>query len=110
MAKPSAFGSAAATHDRRKAKRADDKSANAGTRNRRDHSRQICRLCESAQPVFRKSHAIVSGREFHFTIRRAGGLPKAYVTRSSFCRQRTIFGIGVSGKLVFQLVTPTSPR
>ena len=29
-------------------------------------------------------------------------------TLSSFCRQRTIFGIGVSGKLVFQLVTPTS--
>jgi hypothetical protein len=33
-------------------------------------------------------------------------------TRSSFCRQRvalTTSGIGVSGKLVFQLVTPTSP-
>jgi hypothetical protein len=32
--------------------------------------------------------------------------------RSSFCRQRTTFtsgGIGVSGKLVFQSVTPTSP-
>ena len=31
---------------------------------------------------------------------------------SSFCRQRvarTSGGIGVSGKLVFQLVTPTSP-
>jgi hypothetical protein len=30
----------------------------------------------------------------------------AQMTRSSFCRQRTTFGIGVSGKLVFQLVTP----
>ena len=33
-------------------------------------------------------------------------------TFSSFCRQRTDLtssGIGVSGKLVFQLVTPTSP-
>ena len=33
-------------------------------------------------------------------------------TFSSFCRQRTALtssGIGVSGKLVFQLVTPTSP-
>jgi hypothetical protein len=31
---------------------------------------------------------------------------------SSFCRQRLTFssgGIGVSGKLVFQSVTPTSP-
>ena len=32
-----------------------------------------------------------------------------HATLASFCRQRTIFGIGVSGKLVFQLVTPTSP-
>jgi hypothetical protein len=31
------------------------------------------------------------------------------LTFSSFCRQRTTFGIGVSGKLVFQFVTPTSP-
>lgn len=34
-------------------------------------------------------------------------------TFSSFCRQRvtpTSGGIGVSGKLVFQSVTPTSPR
>jgi hypothetical protein len=35
---------------------------------------------------------------------------RRYATFSSFCRQRTTFGIGVSGKLVFQLVTPTSPR
>ena len=34
----------------------------------------------------------------------------SFFTFSSFCRQRTIFGIGLSGKLVFQLVTPTSPR
>jgi hypothetical protein len=33
-------------------------------------------------------------------------------TRSNFCRQRATFtsgGISVSGKLVFQSVTPTSP-
>jgi hypothetical protein len=30
-------------------------------------------------------------------------------TLASFCRQRTTAGIGVSGKLLGQLVTPTSP-
>ena len=34
---------------------------------------------------------------------------RAQVTFSSFWMQRTTGGIGVSGKLVFQLVTPTSP-
>jgi len=41
--------------------------------------------------------------------RNDGGRPQIF---SSFCRQRlvrTSSGIGVSGKLVFQLVTPTSP-
>ena len=32
-----------------------------------------------------------------------------YATFSSFCKVRSGSGIGVSGKLVFQLVTPTSP-
>jgi hypothetical protein len=34
---------------------------------------------------------------------------RAQATFSSFWMQRTTGGIGVSGKLVFQLVTPTSP-
>jgi hypothetical protein len=45
---------------------------------------------------------------------RAGGslLSGVVYIFSSFCRQRAIFssgGIGVSAKLVFQSVTPTSP-
>ena len=48
------------------------------------------------------------------TARKRAPLPtlqaEHQLTFSSFCKHRTTFGIGVSGKLVFQLVTPTSPR
>jgi hypothetical protein len=40
---------------------------------------------------------------------RARTIGSDQVTLASFCRQRTTAGMGVSGKLLGQLVTPTSP-
>ncbi len=50
--------------------------------------------------------------ETGFALLGMTGLGVPRYTFSSFCRQRITFssgGIGVSGKLVFQSVTPTSP-
>src|SRR4051794_3208093 len=46
---------------------------------------------------------------FDFAGRARQRSPLGQTTFSSFWMQRTTGGIGVSGKLVFQLVTPTSP-
>jgi hypothetical protein len=55
-----------------------------------------------------------TGTKFQFVPYRGNGpaMQDQALTFSSFCRQRrlrTSGGIGVSGKLVVQLVTPTSP-
>ncbi len=59
-----------------------------------------------------RSEAIYSAASRKLDCFAALAMTGCIYIRSSFCRQRdalTSTGIGVSGKLVFQLVTPTSP-
>jgi hypothetical protein len=69
--------------------------------------RKRATMSRSQQPATSQSRlifAILFGRDDQVDCAR-----RAQATFSSFWMQRTTGGIGVSGKLVFQLVTPTSP-
>jgi hypothetical protein len=63
--------------------------------------------------AFASKHDVATAFYFPIWTRRMSGRTTAsraaQETFSSFWMQRTTGGIGVSGKLVFQLVTPTSP-